>query len=315
MTKKDLTENAPTIPESMVTEATAIVEKASSLRDMIKVGSLSLAQGLGMAQAFTFIRDFTDIARLKWLKERKELKDYKGLSIPDKNGNLKALRSFEDLCACMGVSYSKVSEDLKNLATFGETFMQSSAKIGLGYRDLRKLRALPEADIKALEGTDDPDELKSLADDLLRENHELKKKVKERDDNLVAREQVLTEKGKALDAARSELAKIKNLSPDQRVIERGKAEAKLIERLDAKCYALIGMLDELLGTAARLLESESPNTALYPHTRITALCDELAAHIESAGINADLRNAISGEDWRGGERDTGAVTADGDENL
>lgn len=292
-------EDLPVIPESIVAETTDTIEKAHALRDVVTADSLSLSKGMGMTQAFTFMRDFSDLARLKWLKERKESKDYKGLQCIDSKGELCTLRNFEDLCGCMGLSYRKVSEDLLNLATFGEEFMKSASRIGLGYRDLRKLRALPEADIKELEATDDPDALRQMADDLLRQTYELKKKTEEQAQTLKAREQMLQEKDKTINSARAELIKLKSLTPDEQVIERGRMEAELIQDMDTKCAELSGLMTQLLGTAARLLESESPATALYPHERITLLCEELAERISDAGINADFHDTITGDKWRG----------------
>ena len=291
-------EELPVIPERIVAETEDTLQKTQSLRDVVKVGSLSLAQGLGMTQAFSFMKEFSDLARLKWLKERKESKDYKGLQCLGSKGELCTLRTFEDLCSCVGLSYRKVSEDLQNLATFGEEFMKSASRIGLGYRELRKLRALPETDIKELEATDDPDALRQMADDLLRQTYELKKKADEQAQTLKAREQMLQEKDKTINSARAELIKLKSLTPDEQVIERGRMEAELIQNMDAKCAELSGLMTQLLGTAARLLESESPATALYPHERITLLCEELAERISDAGINADFHDTITGDKWR-----------------
>ena len=62
----------------------------------------------------------------------------------DKDGQPATVTNFEDFCAACGFSPRKVYEDLQNLNYFGEEFMETSQRLGLGYHEMRKLRQLSE---------------------------------------------------------------------------------------------------------------------------------------------------------------------------
>ena len=114
------------------------------LAEDLTARQLELSTLLCRLQAFGYLNQFTGLARLKWLQEMKESKAYKGCKVLNAAGEIVELRAFEDLCECVGLSYRKVAEDLQNLAAFGEAFLEASQSLGLGYRELRRLRALPE---------------------------------------------------------------------------------------------------------------------------------------------------------------------------
>lgn len=61
-------------------------------------------------------------------------------------GEAVTCNTFQDFCNALGFSYEKVNQDIQNLSTFGEDFLETSQRMGVGYRDLRKLRKLPEED-------------------------------------------------------------------------------------------------------------------------------------------------------------------------
>ena len=63
-----------------------------------------------------------------------------GLNYIDKDGQPATVTNFEDFCAACGFSPRKVYEALQNLNYFGEEFMETSQRLGLGYREMRKLR-------------------------------------------------------------------------------------------------------------------------------------------------------------------------------
>lgn len=87
-------------------------------------------------------------------------------------------------CEMMGFNVRKVDEDIKNLETFGLDFMKSAARLKLGYRDLSKMRALPEASrLQITDGqlvnleTADKDEIRDLVEDLLNQQKRDKAKI------------------------------------------------------------------------------------------------------------------------------------------
>jgi len=113
-------------------------------KDVLLSKSLVMRQ-LGQAEAFSFMKKLATVAELKVIQAVKEAKDYKGLVYLDANGNRQQVASWDEYCEHMlGEPRRTVDERLVNLNQLGEEFFEASQKIGLGYRELRKLRQLPE---------------------------------------------------------------------------------------------------------------------------------------------------------------------------
>lgn len=85
----------------------------------------------GKIEAFKFISNFADVGSLTLLKKIKENKIYK---------DMPTIKTWENYCKSIGLSASKVDEDLNNIATFGEKFITDVGNFGLGYRELRQLK-------------------------------------------------------------------------------------------------------------------------------------------------------------------------------
>lgn len=127
---------------------------------------------IGQIEAFDFINKLLTVSRLKLLLNIKEIKSYKGLVYRSESGELLTVSTWDDFCSKkLGVPRATVDAHLLNLNQLGEEFFEASKKIGLGYRELRKLRQLP-ADQQQLvienEAVElgDKDALRELIDDL-----------------------------------------------------------------------------------------------------------------------------------------------------
>ncbi|MDD7545195.1 MAG: hypothetical protein PUK00_06320, partial [Actinobacillus porcinus] len=101
-------------------------------------------EAMGMLKAFSFVEKLLTVSSLKVLNEIKNSKKYKGLSYIDQDGKVLTVSSWEDYCTACGFSRQKIDLDLQNLAVLGEDFLETSQRLGLGYREMRKLRQLPE---------------------------------------------------------------------------------------------------------------------------------------------------------------------------
>lgn len=113
-------------------------------KDVLLSKSLVMRQ-LGQAEAFNFIKKLATVAELKVIQAIKEAKEYKGLVYIGLDGNRRQVSNFDEYCEqFLGESRRNIDERLQNLTIFGEEFFEASQKIGLGYRELRKLRQLPE---------------------------------------------------------------------------------------------------------------------------------------------------------------------------
>lgn len=97
---------------------------------------------IGRIETGQFISKFVDVTTLHLYMQVKESKIYK--DIPN-------IKTWDGFCRqIVGCSRQKVDDDLKNLEVLGAEFYELSNNLGIGYRDLRKLRSLPDSDRKAL---------------------------------------------------------------------------------------------------------------------------------------------------------------------
>ena len=210
--------------------------RLSEQQDAVALATKAMTQDLaeayevmGTLKAFNFVQKLLTVGSLKKLQEIKETKKYKGLSVVDDSGNLLTVGNFADFCKACGLSDKKVYEDLQNLNYFGEEFMETSQRLGLGYREMRKLRQLPEearAEIVDADYSDttDKEELIEKIEDLTaqhaKEKEALQAQLKRKSDDYEAQAKVLATKNERINHLDLELAKktkaIETQTPDQR---------------------------------------------------------------------------------------------------
>lgn len=184
---------------------------------------------IGMIKAFDFTQKLVTVTTLKLLNQVKESKSYKGLTLSDKEGKLVTVTTWEDFCITLGFSREQMDENLRNLNTFGENFLETSQRLGLGYREMRKLRKLPEdarAEIVDAEfsETADKEELLEKIEELTakhaQEKQILEGQLKQSQANYEAQSKVLKNKNDRINQLDIELEKKKNhintLSPDEK---------------------------------------------------------------------------------------------------
>ncbi len=284
-------------------EATRTV--ATTLAEAVTAQQVQLSEMVGQLRAFDFMTRFTGLARLKFLAELKETKAYKGQMATNPKGELVEMTSFEDVCDVLGVSRSKVLEDLQNLAMFGEEFLEASSRLGLGYRQLRQLRALPEdARQLVIDGeavrSNDPEALKDLLEDLAARNATVRKEKEDLAADLAARDKVLATKNKALDEAQTELAKLTSLPPDKRLELEMEREANARKELDAALHGFMGAAVQGLAVARAVLENREANaaTCTYMHEAWSNVCLRLADLLHENSIDVDFRQVVYPK-WQG----------------
>nr|DAW69263.1 MAG TPA: hypothetical protein [Caudoviricetes sp.] len=186
-------------------------------------------EAMGMLKGFNFIGKLLTVSSLKVLHEIKNSKKYKGLSYIDQDGKLLTVSSWADYCRACGLTEKKVDEDLLNLSKLGEDFLENSQRLGLGYRDLRKLRKLPEdarAEIVDAEFSEsaDKEELLEKIEELTvkhaQEKQILEGQLKQSHANYEAQSKVLKNKNDRINQLDIELEKKKNhintLNPDEK---------------------------------------------------------------------------------------------------
>jgi len=90
-------------------------------------------EAVGRIQAAGAFRKLATVAELVWLRDLKEVKIYR---------DLPGVGTWEKLCNYLGKDRRTTDEDLQNLATFGEDFLETSRQLSIGYREMRQLRQL-----------------------------------------------------------------------------------------------------------------------------------------------------------------------------
>jgi hypothetical protein len=292
----------PEAPQSMTPEIEArltrqydINNKAKDLADAMAAQQFEAARVIGQMQTLEAFRALSAAGNIKLFQQMKEAKQYKGLRVPQPDGSILTVNTFEEFCELMGTSRRKVEEDLQNLKFFGESFMETSKRAGLGYRDLRMLRAMPEDERQlVIEGEkvdNDPEALKELLEDLASRNATLKAELKEKDKELATKDEVAREAREQRDKAQEKLIKLSKLTPDERVLERRKAEHAALKDLHAAGATLLGCFTKYLAIAQSLLDMDdiSSGTAdtIMHHT--SALFNEISTDTLNAGIDVDFR--------------------------
>lgn len=276
----------------------AIRQSAMTLHKGEFAQSLHMAQGQGMFQALDYIQKFSGIARLKWLAERKQYGDYKGVSVADSEGGVRQLKTFEDLCDYVGQSKAKIYEDLQNLALMGEEILQAQEALGLGYRELRKLRAglkeLPADEQKALlekvKAAEDKEDILILLDETTIQKEKLKQKNKELQEDAKAKDKLAQAKNARIDALTLALQKATSLVPDEHKEKQNAFNMECRAALDAECTKLLGAVVTLTNMATELFQHEdtSEDTCNYAHKRISLLCGDMSRVILEAGVDVDF---------------------------
>lgn len=102
-------------------------------------------QLLGQAQMAGAFEDFSRTVRTSKLAHVKEHKLYRALSGMKSPHGAENLRgTWEEFCSLLGRSVDQVDRDITNLRAFGEEALESMTRMGIGYRELRQWRRLPD---------------------------------------------------------------------------------------------------------------------------------------------------------------------------
>lgn len=179
----------------------------STRRDMLN-------QLTGRVQTATGISKFTTVVSLSalaYIKESKLYRESKGMKTHD---GRELSGTWADYLDSLNLSVGKVDEDLSNLYLFGEDALNSMQSMGIGYRDLRQYRKLPddakEALIEAAK-QGDKETLLDLAEELIarhtKEKQALTAQVEEYQANEAATARIIEDKNKINDKLTAELQK------------------------------------------------------------------------------------------------------------
>ena len=171
-------------------EQQEIKEKEREEREALIAEAHRLA---GRIEAFELINKFSNVGKTLTLKKIQEEKIYEYV-----NG----CKTFVDYCKYIGLSHSKVYEDINNLNTFGVEFSNALENLNMSYRNLKELKkqvksgSLEVRDAEVIiDGEviplDDKDELRDALDTLLKSKY---KEIEELKDEIKNKESIIEDK-------------------------------------------------------------------------------------------------------------------------
>lgn len=188
----------------------AIAQDMTEERDLVN-------QLLGQSQMAGAFEDFSRTVRTSKLAHVKENKLYRslaGMKSPHGAENLRG--TWEEFCNLLGRSVDQVDRDIANLKAFGEEALESMTRMGIGYRELRQWRRLPDDAKSALieaSKQGNLDAVQYLAEELIhthtKEKGELQKKLTDTQADYDALGEVLSKKNAELDRTKQDLEKAK----------------------------------------------------------------------------------------------------------
>ena len=165
MTKKP--ESTPTEIEKQIKEGKQALEMA---KEVVVVENKSaefastydedrdlVNRFIGRGQILGAFKKIADVTSIMDWKRMKDSKAYQSLSsnpvVSRSTQKLVTVTTWASFCThVIGVSRERADQQILNLEAFGADALDTMNKAGLGYRDFRKLRKLPEGDQQAIIG-------------------------------------------------------------------------------------------------------------------------------------------------------------------
>lgn len=215
----------------IVGKTPADVTAAQELMHQVQVGHSAdrdlVNQLLGqaqMAEAFANFSGTVRISKLAHVKESKAYKSIAGMKAPHSAEILAG--TWEEFCGLLGRSVDQIDRDIANLRAFGEEALEAMSRMGIGYRDLRQFRALPDDSKGALieaAKTGDKDAVLDIAEELItrqvKEKDKLADRLEKKTAEYEALSQNLAKTNETLDQVKAKAALIPRMKPDKKANE------------------------------------------------------------------------------------------------
>lgn len=178
-----------------------------------------------MADSFAKFSKTVFISKLAFVKENKLYRAIRGKQGED---GLQLQGTWEEFCNMLGWAPQHANEAINNLHQFGEEALDSMSRMGIGYRELRQYRKLPEDQKSALleaAKSGDKDAFVDLAEELIAKNAKDKEALAQQLDNVnadyEAQSRVLADTSSKLQDTKLELEKTRRLvsarTPDEKI--------------------------------------------------------------------------------------------------
>ncbi|EDU1815157.1 hypothetical protein ABDJ74_001885 [Salmonella enterica] len=289
-TKSQHAELAPDVelnPELKATQnlMATVTSQLSDERDLLNQ-LLGQAQ---MADAFAQFSLTVRTSKLAFVKENKLYRALKGKKTPD---GQELSGTWDEFCRLLGKSSQHIDEELLNLRALGEEALESMSRMGIGYRELRQFRRLPEDQKSALievakEG--DKTALLELAEEMIAKHAKEKEDLKT---DLEISRQTLAEKKDEINVLKDQADELKAKLTRRATTETPDEEGQALETETTgfKSGVLSALVNLKCGFEA--LAEHAERTGIS-HTNIMAgLLDDIEARV------VDMRQQFDLPDFR-----------------
>lgn len=210
----DINEEAVAADLQATTQPATIEQGYSEDRDLLNQ-LLGQAQ---MADSFSKFSLTVSTSKLAFVKENKLYKSLKGKKGAD---GQRLSGTWDEFCGMLGRSRQQIDEDILNLKVLGEVALDSMSRMGIGYREMRQFRRLPEdrkQELIAVAKSGDKESFVELAEEIiakhLKEKEAMQAEVADAKAERDATNKLLETKNKRIDQLDKEVVRIQNLSPD-----------------------------------------------------------------------------------------------------
>ncbi len=319
----------PEVDPATETAVAQLRDEAVTVSNVEMDATILLAETRGVSQQAQFIETVSRMTMLTRLAHIKESKGYKGAKVRDANGELQSIKTWPEFCTALGMSRSLVDEDLNNLSVFGDNLLKMQDALGIGYRELRKLRAgfsmLDDASralaLEEVKNAGDKEELLAALDEMGVRNAKLTQANREKDEQRASLDKLLGEsRRKEYELQRKLDAMERPVSPDEEARALIWTEANMKREIDEGCRDLVRAADALAVIASNtfncgngerwfsLPEERRAQMADYVNERISSACGQMRDSLLNTGVDVDLALVFDPE--AGMDASDGADSAD-----
>lgn len=257
-----------------------------------------LNQLLGQAQMAGAFEEFSRTVRtskLAFVKENKLYQQLRGRPTP--NGS-EFSGTWEEFCLLLGTSVDKVDLDIANLKTFGEEALESMSRMGIGYREMRQYRKLPEDQKLALieaAKAGDKESFVDLAEEIIarhaKEKEALTAQVQEAQEAIEAKDRVLESKAEMI--TRLEEQTSKKFKPRKGSEARSLEEEALETEIQAAATASLIAMRRVFKTADAAIEGAARDAMqVMARQSVEMLCQQLVDISTEFGITVNFEERL-----------------------
>lgn len=311
---------APAVPGTL--NMTAVTEDLAAADQLIELRadydeSRDLAnQLLGQVQMADSLSKFTQtisISKLAFVREHKLYKALKGKKMPNGSAFSTAVQgeddeivpngsafsgTWEEYCSLLGKSKDIVDLDIANLKAFGEEALESMSAMGIGYRELRQYRKLPEDQKLALievAKAGDKDSFVELAEEIIAKHAKEKEastaSLQQASEKLESKDRLIAQKNERIDQLSEQIER--RFVPRADSIAQTEDEQKLVTEIqEATAAAQIDMRRVFQAADAALLGNYPEAIELVARQAVEYLCQQLVDISTEFNIAVDLESRL-----------------------